>query len=94
MSNNTQHKNGDGNEIHRGNIKNESKSLKFFYTNAESLSNKWQEFRTKIEDEKPDIISIVETWFKPNTLTEEINLEGYKAFFHHTDQVRGELPYT
>ena len=85
MSKNTQKTIGGGFDLENVH----SHNLKFFYTNAESLSNKWNEFKSRISYEKPDVISIVETWFKNNTEIDLFKLGGYKVIHHHTDQVRG-----
>ena len=42
------------------------KKAKVWTTNAESIANKWNEFKMRIQEEKPDIIGITESWCKTN----------------------------
>lgn len=52
-------------------------SLKFIYTNAESLRSKIDELRSVSEEVSPDIIVVVETWLTSEILDSEISIEGY-----------------
>lgn len=52
-------------------------SIKCFYTNATSLNNKLDFLRAEIAAEKPQIISITETWFTQDSVT---NINGYQLY--------------
>ena len=61
--------------------------IKFLYTNATSLANKWNEFNSLINFlDLPHIIMITETWFNDKSIT---NLSNYKAFIKNRGVVRG-----
>nr|XP_047123803.1 uncharacterized protein LOC124806737 [Hydra vulgaris] len=53
---------------------NNIEKISCMYLNATSLDNKFDEFKLVVATYNPKIISITETWFKPNSLC---NLEGY-----------------
>ena len=52
--------------------------MKCWYTNANNLSNKIDEFRSCIDSEQPDIVAVTEVWMK-----DEIALEGYHQAKRH-----------
>ena len=53
-------------------------SLKCWYTNATSLNNKWDQFKSEIIlDSYPDLIFVTETWFNDYSLR---NIDQYKLF--------------
>ncbi|XP_071944696.1 uncharacterized protein [Antedon mediterranea] len=54
--------------------------LSCFYTNAEGFLNKRSEFFVLIEERKPHIIGITETWLSDNVLDAEIAMKGYNLF--------------
>ena len=67
------------------------KSLTLFYTNARSIMNKRDELITYATSEKPDIISITETWINISDkhLISEVNIPGYNAFLTCRENKRG-----
>ena len=54
------------------------------YTNADSLKNKMDDFKTRIMENNPDIIAVVETWFQEDQSSkfyftnESLELENYQ----------------
>ncbi|MEW8543113.1 MAG: endonuclease/exonuclease/phosphatase family protein [Candidatus Thiodiazotropha sp.] len=55
-------------------------SFPCYYTNAQSILNKFSEFSDKINNVKPLIIGITETWLKPEIRDSEVMLNGYELF--------------
>ena len=55
------------------------KKLKCIFTNARSIMNKVDELHCIIEEEKPDLVSIVETWLTDNIFNAEIQIPGYQT---------------
>ncbi|CAF0917391.1 unnamed protein product [Brachionus calyciflorus] len=51
--------------------------LSCFYTNATSLSNKFNELRVTVNQIHPDIIGITETWFNDKSVK---NIDGYTHY--------------
>ena len=52
--------------------------LNFLYTNATSLSNKWEEFNSLIYYlNRPHIILVTETWFGKHSITNLCNYTSY-----------------
>ena len=72
-----------------------------WYTNADFLTNKFDDFRTRVYETLPDIISIVETGLKINELAkhyfsdESLYLQGYHIYRkdNHVDLKGGILVY-
>ena len=61
--------------------------IKFLYTNAGSLDNKWSQFKSLVNHlNRPHVILVTETWFNHKTLTA---LEGYNMFNKDRQVVRG-----
>ena len=54
--------------------------ISVIYTNARSVVNKLDELQLYIEDEKPDIVGITESWTHSDIDDNEIALEGYQLF--------------
>jgi len=52
--------------------------LRVMYLNAGSMLNKLSELIAKVEQEKPDVIGITETWLNSSIEDREINIVGYK----------------
>ena len=67
-------------------VQNEFAYLSVWYTNAESLTNKHEEFITRITEYSPDIISVVETWVQKDERSEyywtdeALEINGYTMF--------------
>ena len=61
------------------NTKNHEKMIKFIYTNIRSIKTKFDDFRTLVNTENPNIIGLTETWLNctKNEFECEFNLEGY-----------------
>ena len=57
--------------------KRKGKFLKVMTINAQSLNNKINEFKLLVNEKKPDIISITESWAKENTTDGIFALQGY-----------------
>ena len=53
------------------------KSLKCWYTNADSLSNKFDELKSRISISNPDIVIITEVFCKSGDPIIELNIQGY-----------------
>ena len=71
-------------------------NLKCLYTNCDSLINKFDEFKIRVNDYKPHIICLTEV--KPKNcryevLSAEIQLEGYEMFDNLEQQGRGIVIY-
>ena len=60
----------------------DTKTLKFFYTNARSLIviDKRTELEMYVVEESPDVIAITESWAKESISDNELQLEGYMMF--------------
>ena len=54
--------------------------LKCIYTNARSIVNKFSEFELLIDECKPDIIGLTETWLHEDIQESEIKIPGYNTF--------------
>jgi hypothetical protein len=54
--------------------------LSFFYTNIQSILNKMDELIIHIDDFKPDVIVLTETWLNPDIQNAEISITGYDIF--------------
>ena len=54
--------------------------MKVMTINAQSLNNKLNEFKLLVNDKKPDIISITESWAKENTTDGIFALQGYTMY--------------
>ena len=67
------------------------KGLNLFYTNARSIIKKRDELVTYVMSEKPDIVSITETWLNisENHLISEVNIPGYNMFLNCRENKRG-----
>ena len=67
------------------------KGLSLFYTNARSIIKKRDELVTYVMSEKPDIVSITETWLNINEkhLVSEVNIHGYNMFLNCRETKRG-----
>lgn len=67
------------------------KGLNLFYTNARSIIKKRDELVAYVMSEKPDIISITETWLNisENHLISEVNIPGYNMFLNCRENKRG-----
>lgn len=55
-------------------------SFPCYYTNAQSILNKFSEFSDEISHFKPLIIGITETWLKPEIKDAEVQVRGYEFF--------------
>ena len=60
------------------------KSLKCWYTNADSLSNKFCELKSRLSIDKPDIVAITEVNCKFADNNVEFNIDGYKTIQNTT----------
>ena len=61
--------------------------LNFFYTNATSLRNKWEEFNSLISfTEFSHVIMLSETWFNTDSLT---MIRNYTLYSKNRDQIIG-----
>ena len=58
------------------------KSLKCWYTNADSLSNKFNELKSRLSVDKSDIVAITEVNCKFGGSNAHYNIEGYKTIQH------------
>ena len=67
------------------------KGLNLFYTNARSIIKKRDELLAYVMSEKPDIVSITETWLNisENHLMSEVNIPGYNMFLNCRENKRG-----
>lgn len=70
--------------------------LKCYYTNCDSLINKFDEFKTRIEESQPHIICLTEV--KPKNsrypiLSSELQLQDYEIFNNLNDSGRGIVIY-
>ena len=54
-------------------------SLKCWYTNADSLSNKFNELKSRLFTDKPDIVSVTEVNCKFSASNVDFNIDGYKT---------------
>ena len=55
-------------------------SFPSFYTNAQSILNKFSEFSDNVNHFKPLIIGITETWLKPEIRDAEVQVTGCELF--------------
>ena len=58
----------------------EKATLKFWYTNANSIVGKMDELRKRFESENADVIGIVETWATEDILDIELAFKGYNMY--------------
>ena len=72
--------------------------LRCMYTNAESILGKLDEFKVQVLEERPDIISVAETWIQSDPSSdmycpdEALEIEGYSIIRKdNTHEVRGGL---
>jgi ribonucleases P/MRP protein subunit RPP40 len=79
-------KNG-GKSENKNNTKANNNTLGCFYVNARSIMNKVDELQLYVEEEKPDIIGITETWVFEDVLDSEINIDGYTTL--RKDRISG-----
>jgi len=56
------------------------KRLKCFYTNANSLWGKRDEFRERVRITDPHIIGVTETWLQPDIRDAEVAIAGYNLY--------------
>ena len=56
------------------------KSLKCFYTNANSLTGKMDELRERISGKSYDVIAITETWANHGITDAELSLDGFNLY--------------
>ena len=61
-------------------VTNNIDSFQCYYTNIQSVKNKFDEFADKINNIKPLIIGLTETWLKPEIQDAEVYLRGYELF--------------
>jgi len=54
--------------------------LRCMYTNANSLVNKMEELRLRIEHSQYDIVAVTETWAHRSVTDSELNVRGYVQF--------------
>ena len=54
--------------------------LKFLYLNARSIMNKFDDLMVTVEDLRPDIIGITESWAYKDVFDSELSIEGYVLF--------------
>ena len=52
--------------------------LKILYFNARSIKMKMEELKVMVEEKKPDIIAIVESWLNEDIVDSEINLTNFE----------------
>ena len=55
------------------------KSLKCWYTNADSMSNKFNELKSTLFTDKPDIVAVTEVNCKFSASNVDFNIDGYKT---------------
>ena len=55
------------------NTKNHEKMIKFIYTNIRSIKTKFDEFKTLVNTENPDIIGLTETWLNCTKMNLKVN---------------------
>ena len=66
-----------------------SNSVICLATNLESLIGKFEEFKYRITEAKPDIIFLTETWLKAEIPDSFINIPGFKILRKDTLETRG-----
>ena len=64
-------------------------SLKCLYTNAQSICNKFDEFKSYILQHSPKIIAITESWCNESINDSEIHLDNYKVYRSDKQSGRG-----
>ncbi len=58
----------------------DSSSLRCWYTNATSLNNKFDVFKTELaHQDYPDLVFVTETWFKETSLMHMYQYDLYKV---------------
>jgi len=65
-----------------------SKQLSLLYFNARSIRNKMDELNILIQEHKPDVIAVVESWLNEDISDSELSLENYNFIRvdRHNDQ--------
>ena len=66
-------------------VKQNELCLKCFYTNANSLVNKIEEFKQRVHGY--DIISVSETWFHSDIGNAEMALDGYNMYIESIETI-------
>jgi hypothetical protein len=64
-------------------------TIKCMATNFESLLSKFDEFKVRVNDLKPDIVFGTETWLKSDVDDCFIDIPGFKILRSDTTEVRG-----
>lgn len=54
--------------------------MKVFNLNIQSIVNKISEIKYYCEELNPDILSLTETWLKPQHFDLEFNINGYNLY--------------
>ncbi len=67
-------------------IQNMLKKLSIFYVNIRDLKSKETSFKTRIEEVKPSIIAITETWMDEE---DDISIEGYDTVYRNERKGKG-----
>ena len=69
-------------------IQNQLRKMSLYYLNIRELKSKWISLKSIIEEEKPAIVGLTETWLDKD---EEIKLDGYSKIFRneHDDEGGG-----
>jgi len=57
-----------------------SKNVTYFFTNAQSIANKFAELQAAVKQHCPKVIGIAETWCSDNISDAELHLQGYDLF--------------
>ncbi len=65
------------------------RDISVLYTNERSLLSKRDELLAYIDVEKPEIISIMETWATTDHLMTEYSVRGYESFFKNRINKKG-----
>ena len=64
-------------------------SFKCLYTNAQSICNKFDEFKSCILQYSPKIVAITESWCNETVNGSEIHLDNYKVYRNDKQSGRG-----
>ena len=67
------------------------KSLKCWYTNVDSLSNKLDELKSKISVNKPDIVALSEIYPKSGDFNLNLSIMGYKTIHNIFNPINEEF---
>ena len=54
--------------------------LSFFCANVQSIRNKFDEFQILVEERKPDVVGITESWLNDDISTAEVHIPGYAVY--------------